>query len=162
MANTKKQDKPTPAQEQAGANPTDQALNSPHIGSDASTDDPTAGGTGTTTPIAESGVNPVQDAGGLATDVSEGVAPAVTSTEYAGDADVSASQPGQAGDSLHVPAGAAGLDEVNPAKVRVYPLRSFMDEGELRRRGGPGYQVPRRHAEELELRNLVSRTPLEE
>lgn len=51
--------------------------------------------------------------------------------------------------------------ELNPLRIEVYPLRSFMDDGELRRRGGPSYLVLRQHAEELEQRGLVSRQPLE-
>lgn len=50
----------------------------------------------------------------------------------------------------------------NPAEVYVYPLRSYMDEGELRRRGGSAYPVPRRHAEDLVSRKLASREPLRE
>lgn len=50
----------------------------------------------------------------------------------------------------------------NPATLQIYPLRSYMDEGELRRRGGPPYTVPRRHAEELVQRNLASLEPLKE
>lgn len=50
----------------------------------------------------------------------------------------------------------------NPATVQVYPLRSYMDEGELRRRGGQAYSVPRRHAEELVQRKLASFEPLKE
>lgn len=64
----------------------------------------------------------------------------------------------------------AGADELalddranpNPATLQIYPLRSYMDEGELRRRGGPAYKVPRRHAEELVQRNLASLEPLKE
>lgn len=50
----------------------------------------------------------------------------------------------------------------NPATLQIYPLRSYMDEGELRRRGGPAYTVPRRHAEELVQRKLASLEPLKE
>jgi len=60
----------------------------------------------------------------------------------------------------------AGEGEVaanpNPATLQIYPMRSYMDEGELRRRGGPAYRVPRRHAEELVERKLASFEPLEE
>lgn len=64
----------------------------------------------------------------------------------------------------------AGADELvlddranpNPATLQIYPLRSYMDEDELRRRGGPAYTVPRRHAEELVQRNLASLEPLKE
>jgi len=52
--------------------------------------------------------------------------------------------------------------KLNPATLQVYPLRSYMDEGELRRRGGPAYTVPRRHAEELVQRNLASLESLKE
>lgn len=51
---------------------------------------------------------------------------------------------------------------LNPATLQIYPLRSYMDEGELRRRGGPAYTVPRRHAEELVQRKLASVEPLKE
>lgn len=50
----------------------------------------------------------------------------------------------------------------NPVTVLVYPMRSYMDEGELRRRGGPFYSVPRRHAQELVQRKLASFEPLKE
>ncbi|WP_155418797.1 hypothetical protein [Pseudomonas putida] len=50
----------------------------------------------------------------------------------------------------------------NPATLEIYPLRSYIDEGELRRRGGPAYSVPRRHAEELVERKLASLEPLKE
>lgn len=50
----------------------------------------------------------------------------------------------------------------NPATLQIYPLRSYMDEGELRRRGGPAYVVPRRHAEELVQCKLASLEPLKE
>ena len=50
----------------------------------------------------------------------------------------------------------------NPVALQVYPMRSYMDEGELRRRGGPAYSAPRRHAEELVNRKLASFEPLKE
>lgn len=33
--------------------------------------------------------------------------------------------------------------------VEIYPLRSYQDDGEIKRRGGPSYSAPRRHAERL-------------
>lgn len=33
--------------------------------------------------------------------------------------------------------------------VEIYPLRSYQDAGEIKRRGGPGYNAPKRHAERL-------------
>lgn len=50
----------------------------------------------------------------------------------------------------------------NPATLQIYPMRSYMDDGELRRRGGPAYVVPRRHAVELVERKLASFEPLKE
>ncbi|MEN5305312.1 hypothetical protein [Pseudomonas sp. TWI628] len=55
-----------------------------------------------------------------------------------------------------------GAANPNPATLQIYPMRSYMDEGELRRRGGPAYSVPRRHAEELVERKLASLEPLRE
>lgn len=170
MASTKKQEKPSVVPEQAVPAPSDQALNSPPGGSDPSGADSAAGGVAVTVPGAEPVANTVQEAGGPAAEQPVELAPVDTSAEGAADTDVSPNQPGQAGDALHVAADKAGLEklpssapaEVNTAQVEVYPLRSFMDEGELRRRGGPSYLVPRLHAEDLERRNLVSRTPLEE
>lgn len=57
---------------------------------------------------------------------------------------------------------ALGAGNLNPLAVQIYPLRSYMDEGELRRRNGPAYSVPRRHAEDLVQRNLGSFEPLQE
>ncbi|MFR0673162.1 hypothetical protein ACLUUI_05765 [Enterobacterales bacterium AW_CKDN230030176-1A_HGKHYDSX7] len=170
MASTKKQDKPSAVPEQAVPAPGDQALNSPPSGSDTSGADSAAGGVVTTVPSVDPGASAAEEAGGPATELPVELAPVATSAENAAGAGASPNQSGQADDALHGATDAAGLDEstssasveLNPATVEVYPLRSFMDEGELRRRHGPGYLVPRRHAEELELRKLVSRTPLEE
>lgn len=170
MASTKKQEKPSVVPEQAVPAPGDQASNSPPGGSDPSGADAAAGGVAVTVPGAEPVANTVQEAGGPAAELQVELAPVDTSAEGAAGTGVSPNQPGQAGDVLHAAADMAGLDEltssapgeVNTAQVKVYPLRSFMDEGELRRRGGPSYLVPRLHAEDLERRGLVSRTPLEE
>lgn len=69
----------------------------------------------------------------------------------------------ESGDDIDQPAG-EDLVAVNPnpATLQIYPMRSYMDEGELRRRGGPAYVVPRRHAEELVQRKLASHEPLKE
>ena len=76
-------------------------------------------------------------------------------------------QPGSseanAGDDFNKPAVEAQAPaNPNPVALQVYPMRSYMDEGELRRRGGPAYVVPRRHAEELVERKLASFEPLKE
>lgn len=55
-----------------------------------------------------------------------------------------------------------GPATLNTVTLQIYPMRSYMDEGELRRRGGPGYEVERRHGEELVQRHLAALTPLEE
>ncbi|WP_434771267.1 hypothetical protein [Pseudomonas entomophila] len=174
MASTKKQDKPSAVPEQAVPAPADQASNSPPSSSDTSSADAATGGVAATVPGADAVANAAQEAGGLTTELPVEPAPVATPTEDAAGAGAGAgaspNQPGQAGDALHAAVDVAGLEEltssapveVNPAQVKVYPLRSFMDEGELRRRHGPGYLVPRLHAEDLERRNLVSRTPLED
>lgn len=40
--------------------------------------------------------------------------------------------------------------------VEIFPLRSYQDAGGIRRRGGPGYTAPRRHADALVARGLAS------
>ncbi|OQR30263.1 hypothetical protein BWR59_17030 [Pseudomonas sp. Bc-h] len=40
--------------------------------------------------------------------------------------------------------------------VEVFPLRSYQDDGEIKRRGGPGYSVPKRHADQLILAGLAT------
>ena len=70
---------------------------------------------------------------------------------------------GHAGDDLNEStAEKQALDSPNPVTLQIYPMRSYMDEGELRRRGGPAYSVARRHAEELMERKLASLHPLKE
>lgn len=170
MASTKKQDKPSTIPEQAVPAPADQTSNSPHSGSDTSGADAAAGGMATAVPGIDTGASAAQEPDGPLTQLPVQPAPLAASAEGEADAGASLSQTGQADGALHGTTDAAGLDEptssasveLNPPTVEVYPLRSFMDEGELRRRGGPSYLVPRLHAEDLEQRNLVSRTPLEE
>jgi len=159
MASTKKQDKPSTVPEQAVPAPTapapaEQELALPPSGSNATVVDAAENSTAIAGPVADPGANAAQEAGGPTTEVPVELAPVATSAEDAAGAD--ADEAGLDESTSSVPV------ELNPATVEVYPLRSFLDEGELRRRHGPGYLVPRRHAEELELRKLVSRTPLEE
>lgn len=169
MANTKKQDKPSTVPEQAVPAPAEQGLALPPSGSDASIVNAAETTMATAGPVVDPGANAAQEAGGPTNEVPVELTPVATSADDLAGAGASLSQPGQADDALHSATDAAGLEEstssasvgLNPATVEVYPLRSFMDEGELRRRHGPGYLVPRRHAEELELLKLVSCTPLE-
>ncbi len=60
-------------------------------------------------------------------------------------------------DPVAVAEATAPAAAANPPEVDVYPLRTYHDAGELRRRNGPAYRVPRRHADELERRKLASR-----
>lgn len=46
--------------------------------------------------------------------------------------------------------------EKSPSEVTIYPLRSYMDGGEIKRRGGPGYSVPKRHADALIAQRVAS------
>ncbi|MFS0827601.1 hypothetical protein [Pseudomonas phoenicis] len=170
MANAKKQDKTSTVPEQAAAASKDQSVNAPSGGNDASNADAAAGGAATISPLANSGVSAMPQAGDPVTELPVEMSPLTNLAKYGAGGSALPGQSGQIGDVLHASQKPADLDEltlstsveVNPAKVTVYPLRSFMDEGELRRRRGPGYLVPRLHAEDLERRNLVSRTPLEE
>ena len=41
-------------------------------------------------------------------------------------------------------------------EIEIWPLRSYQDAGEVKRRGGPSYTVPRRHADALVARGLAS------
>lgn len=160
MVSTKKQDKPSAVPEQATLAPGDQAVNSPPSVNDTANTDMPTGDAAITELGAAPDANATKEAGSL--DVAREL---VT----ASSADSSLDQPSPLvvlSDVVARPSELAGPTssiavDLNPAKVEVYPLRSFMDEGELRRRGGPSYQVPRLHAEELEQRKLISRTPLE-
>lgn len=44
---------------------------------------------------------------------------------------------------------AAPVDGLNPVEVDIFPLRTYQDAGELKRRGGPSYRAPRLHAKQL-------------
>lgn len=52
----------------------------------------------------------------------------------------------------------AGEDQVAAGKVMVYPLRTYQDQGELKRRGGKGYFVTPGHAQALLARRLATDT----
>jgi len=53
---------------------------------------------------------------------------------------------------------AVASSETNPSEVTIYPLRSYMDAGEIKRRGGPGYTVQKRHADALVAQRVASTT----
>ncbi|WP_312669717.1 hypothetical protein [Stutzerimonas nitrititolerans] len=44
----------------------------------------------------------------------------------------------------------------NPREVEIWPLRSYQDAGEIKRRGSKSYTVPKRHADALIARGLAS------
>lgn len=44
----------------------------------------------------------------------------------------------------------------NSSDIEIYPIRTYLDAGGLKRRAGPSYTVPRRHAEALIARGLAS------
>lgn len=44
----------------------------------------------------------------------------------------------------------------NSSDIEIYPIRTYLDVGGLKRRAGPSYTVPRRHAEALIARGLAS------
>ncbi|MCF6780911.1 hypothetical protein [Stutzerimonas stutzeri] len=41
-------------------------------------------------------------------------------------------------------------------EIEIWPLRSYQDVGEIKRRGGPSYTAPKRHADALIARGLAS------
>ncbi len=47
-------------------------------------------------------------------------------------------------------------DNPNPQTVEIWPLRSYQDAGEIKRRGGKSYSVPKRHADALIARGLAT------
>lgn len=58
-------------------------------------------------------------------------------------------------------AGAAGPDQAdkpnpNPQEIEIWPLRTYQDAGEIKRRGGPSYSAPKRHADALIARGLAT------
>ncbi|WP_176240892.1 hypothetical protein [Pseudomonas sp. B5(2017)] len=89
-------------------------------------------------------------------------APAANSGDSEGAGQVGSVAAEDGNDSDQLTTGEDPAASPNPAVLKIYPLRSYMDEGELRRRGGPAYSVPRRHAEELVQRKLASLDPLTE
>ncbi|WP_181321340.1 hypothetical protein [Pseudomonas putida] len=106
---------------------------------------------------ASSGVDVIEPDQGAGADVSvSGAAASEGASQVASDLTDSGldTDPLAEGDQV-----AANL---NPATLQIYPLRLYMDEGELRRRGGPAYTVARRHAEDLVQRKLASLEPLKE
>ncbi len=50
----------------------------------------------------------------------------------------------------------AGKADPNPQAVEIWPLRSYQDAGEIKRRGSKSYTVPKRHADALIARGLAS------
>lgn len=59
-------------------------------------------------------------------------------------------------DDVEANAGAADKANPNPQTVDIWPLRSYQDAGEIKRRGGPSYSVSKRHADALIARGLAT------
>ena len=93
----------------------------------------------------------------------EGLATDSSGTAVVTGEPVDSVQPVLAEDGINHPAAEEQAKaSPNPVTLQIYPMRSYMDEGELRRRGGPAYSVSRRHAEELVEKMLASFDPLKE
>lgn len=166
MATPKKQDKPSTVPEQATAVAGDQPVISSLIGDTAGTVMP-IGGEAIAAAGAAPGVSATQEVASATATSAADAASVTTSTTSSPGASPGESSPSD-GTPVIATESASAIDsastlsvDLNPVTVEVYPLRSFIDEGELRRRGGPSYMVHRLHAEDLERRSLVSRTPLE-
>ena len=87
--------------------------------------------------------------------VAPGPADQATTAEASGaQTEVGASSEGAAGGAAEEAAVETAV--LNPGEVSVWPVRTYQDAGELKRRGGPSYNAPRRHAEALHQRGLVS------
>lgn len=102
-------------------------------------------------------------------DGANGAAPAPTSqatAPAAGTADATAkpaaakaagkSGKKNAGTAEQADADPAGKANPNPQTVEVWPLRSYQDAGEIKRRGGASYSVSKRHADALIARGLAT------
>lgn len=48
------------------------------------------------------------------------------------------------------------VDDPNPVEVDIFPLRTYHDAGDLKRRGGPSYRAPRLHAQQLIVAGLAT------
>ncbi|WP_156905588.1 hypothetical protein [Pseudomonas vranovensis] len=175
----RKQETPaSTAEAKDSASPTE--LNTAHAENGSVTPSPEApvssglgeGGTSSAEPGATGSAGQDQTVGQagstLATDVTATDQSANANAEAAGasapdDSDQAGSVAAETGYDFNQPgSGEEPAANPNPAVVQIYPMRSYMDEGELRRRGGPAYTVPRRHAEELVQKNLASFDPLKE
>lgn len=69
-----------------------------------------------------------------------------------------AGKPGKknAGPAEQADADPAAKASPNPQTVEIWPLRSYQDAGEIKRRGGPSYSVSKRHADALIARGLAT------
>lgn len=59
-------------------------------------------------------------------------------------------------DDTEAKAGAADKPTPNPQTVDIWPMRTYQDAGEIKRRGGPSYSVTKRHADALIARGLAT------
>lgn len=59
-------------------------------------------------------------------------------------------------DDTETKADAADKPAPNPQTVDIWPMRTYQDAGEIKRRGGPSYSVTKRHADALIARGLAT------
>lgn len=102
-----------------------------------------------------SGAGPVVSAA----DVGGTESPAPASVVAQSGADALPTSAGELSDSIVISPPEPGPSipsAVNLGEVEVFPLRTYQDAGELRRRGGKGYLVDKRHAVALVQRGLAT------
>lgn len=101
----------------------------------------------------------------VAGDGANGAAPVATGQATAPAAAAATAKPAKAagkpgkknaGPAEQAEADPAAKANPNPQTVEIWPLRSYQDGGEIKRRGGPSYSVTKRHADALIARGLAT------
>lgn len=110
---------------------------------------------------AESGSGSASGAGPVvaAADAGGTESPALASVLAQSGVEALPTSDGESSDSIVISPpepGPSSPSAVNPGEVEVFPLRTYQDAGELRRRGGKGYLVDKRHAVALVQRGLAT------
>ena len=96
--------------------------------------------------------------GAAAAAAGQATAPAAAAAPAKPAAAKAAGKPGKknGGTAGEAEANPAAKTNPNPQTVEVWPLRSYQDAGEIKRRGGKSYSVPKRHADALIARGLAT------